>query len=65
VLLFLHRAGVVEYETLAEKRRYIYFGGVVLAALLTPGPDVISQIALAISIILLFEISLMVMRWSK
>lgn len=65
VLLFLHRSGVVEYDTLAEKRRYIYFGGVILAAVLTPGPDVISQIALAIPIILLFEISLMVMRWSK
>jgi sec-independent protein translocase protein TatC len=64
-LLFLHRAGLVTYQYLAEKRRYIYFGGAVAAAALTPGPDVISQIALGIPIILLFEISLLIMRASK
>ena len=64
-LLFLHRAGLVTYPYLAEKRRYIYFGGAVAAAALTPGPDVISQIALGIPIILLFEISLLIMRASK
>jgi len=64
VLLFLHRAGIVSYEMLASKRRYIYFAGVVMAALLTPGPDVISQIALAIPTVFLFEVTLMIMRCS-
>jgi len=65
VLLFLNRAGIVSYEMLASKRRYIYFAGVVMAALLTPGPDVISQIALAVPTVLLFEASLLIMRCTR
>ncbi|MFH2204495.1 MAG: twin-arginine translocase subunit TatC [Elusimicrobiota bacterium] len=65
VLLFLHRAGIITYEMLAAKRRYIYFAGVVAAAMLTPGPDVVSQIALAVPTIILFEITLLIMRCAR
>jgi sec-independent protein translocase protein TatC len=64
VLIFFNRAGLVRRESLARKRRYIYFLGFVFAALLTPGPDVFSQLALAIPIVLLFELSLIAMRWT-
>lgn len=62
VLLFLNRAGVVSRAGLAGKRRYFYFAGFVAAALMTPGPDVFSQLALALPIVGLFEISLPLMR---
>ncbi len=63
LLLFLNRAGVVSQAGLKAKRRYIYFGGFIAAAMLTPGPDVFSQLALALPIIILFEASLVAMRW--
>jgi sec-independent protein translocase protein TatC len=65
VLMFLYRAGVVTRVGLTEKRPYIYFAGFVAAAMLTPGPDVFSQMALALPIIILFELSLLAMRWSS
>jgi sec-independent protein translocase protein TatC len=42
-------------------RPYIVIGAFVLAAIITP-PDVITQIALAIPFIALFEISLLIAR---
>jgi sec-independent protein translocase protein TatC len=39
---------------LAQKRRYVIVGAFVIAAVLTP-PDVISQLALALPLMLLFE----------
>ncbi len=65
VLLLLNRLGIVQREALAGKRRVAYFLGFVLAAVMTPGPDVISQLSLAVPIALLFELSLLMMRWSE
>ncbi|PCI37357.1 MAG: twin-arginine translocase subunit TatC [Elusimicrobia bacterium] len=62
-LLFFHRAGLIGRASLVEKRRTIYFASFVLAAFLTP-PDVISQVALGLPIIILFEASLFAMRWT-
>ena len=53
----LARAGIVTAAGLVEKRRYAIVGVFVFAAVLTP-PDVISQIGLAIPILLLYEISI-------
>lgn len=65
VLTFLNRAGVIRRDSLGAKRRYVYFGAFVVAALLTPGPDVFSQLALAIPIVVLFEGSMLAMRWTE
>jgi len=54
----LARAGIVTADGLARKRRYAIVGVFVVAAVLTP-PDVISQIGLAIPIILLYEASIL------
>ena len=56
-LMLLAKAGIVTADGLAEKRRYAIVGVFVFAAILTP-PDVISQIGLAIPIILLYEVSI-------
>jgi sec-independent protein translocase protein TatC len=50
--------GLVGRQALAERRRYVYLAAVAGAALLTPGPDVFSQAALAVPAMLLFELSL-------
>jgi len=61
VLTLLVRAGLVSAETLAKKRRYSVAIAFVAAAILTP-PDVISQIGLAVPLILLYEISVQIGR---
>lgn len=60
----LVRAGVVEYETVCNKRPYVVVGILVLAALLTP-PDVVSQIILGLPTYLLFETGLLAARRYK
>ncbi len=56
-LILLARVGIVTASGLAQKRRYAIVGVFVFAAVLTP-PDVISQIGLAVPLILLYEVSI-------
>ena len=58
LLMLLARAGIVTADGLARKRRYAIVCVFVGAAVLTP-PDVISQIGLALPIILLYEASIL------
>lgn len=53
----LIRAGIVSYESMKDKRPYIFTGILIVAAFLTP-PDVVSQTMLAVPTYLLFEIGL-------
>ena len=61
LLLLLNRAGIVSREQMAGARRYVIVGIFIIAAVITP-PDVVSQLVLAAPLILLFEISLLLMR---
>ncbi|WP_336985868.1 twin-arginine translocase subunit TatC [Altererythrobacter aquiaggeris] len=63
LLLLLNRAGIVTRSQLLAARRYIIVAIVAVAAIITP-PDVISQVMLAIPIMLLFEGSLALMWFS-
>jgi sec-independent protein translocase protein TatC len=57
VLTLLGRVGIIDSETLKRGRRYAIVLAFVAAAILTP-PDVISQIALAVPTIVLYEASI-------
>ncbi len=61
VLTLLARVGIVSSKGLARNRRYAIVIAFVAAAILTP-PDPISQISLALPIILLYEISIFCAR---
>lgn len=61
LLTLLARVGLVSSQGLREKRRYAIVGVFVFAAVLTP-PDVISQLGLAIPMILLYELSIWTSR---
>ncbi|GMQ92251.1 MAG: Sec-independent protein translocase subunit TatC [Gammaproteobacteria bacterium] len=63
-VVLLVRMGVVKPETLASKRPYVVVAAFVIGMLLTP-PDFISQIALAVPMLILFEIGLFVARRMK
>lgn len=63
LLLLLNRAGIVSRQQLVGLRRYVIVLITIVAAVITP-PDVVSQLMLAIPLVLLFEISLLIMRFS-
>ncbi len=54
ILTLLGRIGLITSEQLKAKRRYAIVGAFVLAAVLTP-PDILSQMSLAIPLLLLYE----------
>ena len=61
ILTLLARAGIIDSQFLKDKRRYAIVVVFVAAAVLTP-PDVISQFALAIPTLLLYEASIFSVR---
>lgn len=60
-LTLLARVGIVSAAGLAKRRKYAVVGVFVVAALLTP-PDIISQVGLAIPVLLLYEVSIWLAR---
>ncbi|HMV00788.1 MAG TPA: twin-arginine translocase subunit TatC [Rhodocyclaceae bacterium] len=60
-LVVLVRLGVVSVEKLKEWRSYFIVGAFVVAAVVTP-PDVVSQLALAIPMCLLYELGILASR---
>jgi sec-independent protein translocase protein TatC len=64
LLLLLHRAGLVSRAQMAGARRYVIVGIFIIAAIVTP-PDPGSQIILAVPLMLLFEASLLLMRFQE
>ena len=61
VVVFLGTMGIVSVDRMSRARRYVIFGMVLIAALVTP-PDVTSQLLLAGPMILLYEVGLLVTR---
>ena len=64
LLLLLNTAGIVSRAQLIGARRYMVVFAFVVAAIATP-PDVISQLMLAVPLILLFEGALVVMYFTE
>jgi sec-independent protein translocase protein TatC len=64
LLMLLNRAGIVERAQLVKARRYVFVAIFIVAAIITP-PDIVSQLLLATPLILLFEGSLLLMRFSE
>ena len=64
LLTLLARAGLITADQLKSKRRYAILGVFVVAAVLTP-PDPISQIALAVPTVLLYELSIYAVKLAE
>jgi len=63
-VVLLARMGVINPDTLAQKRPYMILLAFIVAAVLTP-PDVFSQFALAVPLIILYEIGVFFARRMK
>lgn len=62
ILTLLGQAGIIDSQFLKDKRRYAIVFVFVVAAVLTP-PDVISQLMLAVPMLLLYELSVVSVRY--
>lgn len=61
ILVLLAKIGLINVEQLKKKRKFAIVFIFILAAILTP-PDVISQIGLAIMMLLLYELSIIIVK---
>ncbi len=64
LLILLNKAGIVTRDQLVAFRRYFIVVAFVIAAIFTP-PDVVSQLLLAVPLVLLYEISLFAIRFTE
>lgn len=64
IITILAKAGLVQVQTLISGRKYAIILMAVGSALLTP-PDLISQIALIIPLILMYEITILLLKVNK
>ncbi len=64
VVFVLTKLGIIKYESLTRNRKYALLIIVILAAALTPGPDPFSQLMMAVPVYLLYEISILVAKYT-
>jgi len=62
ILFFLVRMGILSEKQLRSNRKYAILLAFVAAAILTPTPDVVNQCLMAVPIIVLYEVSLVMIR---
>jgi len=62
LLIMMSRLGIATRQTLAHYRRHAYVIMLIIAAWVTPDPTMLSQVMLMVPFVILYEISLLVMR---
>jgi len=64
-IFFMTKLKIVNAKMLSRQRRYAVLIIFIIAAVLTPSPDAISQILMAIPLMLLYEISIFVSKFAE
>ena len=63
VILMLVKFGIIDSEFLTAKRKHVLVLSFVVGAVISPTPDVFSQTMIAVPIILMYEISLLIVKY--
>ena len=64
-IFFLTKLGIVNAKMLSKQRKYAILVIFIVAAILTPSPDALSQILMAIPLMFLYEVSIFVARFAE
>lgn len=59
MMVFLAKAGMVDTAFLNRNRKYAILINFIIAAILTPTPDVVNQMMMGIPLLVLYEISVL------
>lgn len=62
IIVFVTRMGIVTPKTLAKNRKYAVLIAFIVAAILTPTPDVFNQTLMAVPMIVLYEVGILLSR---
>ena len=62
VLLLLVYVKLVSVQALSKYQKHVILAAFILAAFITPTPDIITQILLALPMVVLYEVSLMLCK---
>ncbi len=61
-MVLLAKLGIVDRPFLSRNRKYAFLLSFVVAAILTPTPDVVNQMLMAVPLVILYEISIVAVR---
>jgi sec-independent protein translocase protein TatC len=64
IIFFLAKLGIVTDKMLSKNRKYAILLIFIVAAVLTPSPDALSQILMAIPLLFLYEISIFIAKFA-
>lgn len=62
VIFFLAKVGIVTASYLKSVRKYAIIVIMIIAGIITPGPDIISQLTVALPLLILYEVSIVLSR---
>jgi sec-independent protein translocase protein TatC len=62
IIMILTKLGIITPEILIKKRKYAIVLIWIIAAIFTPGPDILSQALVAVPIMLLYELSIIISK---
>ncbi|MCI5167173.1 MAG: twin-arginine translocase subunit TatC [Candidatus Electrothrix sp. GM3_4] len=63
VMVFLAKLGIVDAPFLSKNRKYAFLIAFIIAAIVTPTPDVVNQLLMAGPLVVLYEISIVAVRF--
>lgn len=62
---FLSKLGILKPQFMRKNRRYAIVIILLIAGIVTPGPDITSQLLLGIPLLILYEISILICKYSQ
>jgi sec-independent protein translocase protein TatC len=65
VVYALSKAGLVDYRMMSSMRRHVVVGIFIAAAVVTPDPTFVSQLLIAVPMVLLYEVGVQISRFTR